>query len=164
MESESPSMKPGVLRFSEDVLEFPAVADLVGGHLSGPIARPLLEALQPHTDAEEIRRQLELVHEAREYARENNRPGFSSLSDPRPILAKLGIEGLSLTAHEILALVELARAARDLRELFRETPCESLNALAGALGDFRSLVASLDGKILPDGTLDSSASAELGRI
>ncbi len=164
MENEFVRQQPDSHEFSEIVLEFPAVVELLGGHLSGPIARQLLEALRPHTQVDEIRHQLDRVREAREYARETGRPSFSALTDPRPILAKLGIEGLSLTAHEILALLELARAARDLRGLFRETPFRSLDALAGALGDFRTLVASLDGKILPDGTLDSSASPELARI
>ena len=39
-----------------------------------------------------------------------------------------------------------------------------LSELARALPDFRSLVTELGGKINPDGTVDSSASAELGRV
>lgn len=164
MASESGQKHIGTCEFSEEVLEFAAIIELLGGYLSGPIGRELLEGLHPRTQVEEIRRELERVREAREYSRENGRPSFSALADPRSILAKLGIEGLSLTAHEILALLELARTAQDLRGLFRETPFRSLEALAGALADFRKLVADLDGKILPDGTLDSSASPELGRI
>ena len=39
-----------------------------------------------------------------------------------------------------------------------------LSELARGLPDFRSLVTELAGKINPDGTVDSSASAELGRV
>jgi DNA mismatch repair protein MutS2 len=39
-----------------------------------------------------------------------------------------------------------------------------LSELARALPDFRSLVTELGGKINPDGTVDSSASSELGRV
>ncbi len=164
MGNETDLNNPAAGGFSEDFLEFPAVVDLVGGFLSGPIARDLVARLRPRTDVELIRRELGLVREALEYIRESDRPSLSAVADPRPILAKLGIEGLSLTPHEILALLELARVARDLRELFRDTPSRNLDALAGGLADFRPLVAELDGKILPDGTLDSSASPELGRI
>jgi DNA mismatch repair protein MutS2 len=164
MASEFVQQNPDARDFSEDVLEFAAVVELLGGYLSGPVGRELLAGLRPRTLAGDIRRDLELVREAREYAREIGRPSLSALADPRTILAKLGIEGLALTAHEILALLELARTARDLRGVFRETPFRSLDALAGSLADFRSPVASLDGKILPDGTLDSSASPELGRL
>jgi len=61
-------------------------------------------------------------------------------------------------------VVEVARAARDLRSLFLKTPFTRLDGLARGLADFRSLVAELDGKILPDGSIDSSASPELARL
>jgi DNA mismatch repair protein MutS2 len=150
--------------FSLVPLDFPAVRELLRGFLSGPISRPLAESLHPRTELEALRRQLDLVREAQGYVREGSRPTFSGLPDPRPMLAKLAVEGLSLTAHEILALLELARISCDLRNAFQETPFTRLNVLAGSLADFKSLVGSLDGKILPDGTLDSSASPELGRI
>jgi DNA mismatch repair protein MutS2 len=44
------------------------------------------------------------------------------------------------------------------------SPTPRLTELARSLPDFRTLVTELSGKINPDGTLDSSASAELGRI
>lgn len=151
-------------RFSETVLEFPALVGLLRGYLSGPVARPLANELRPGTDQEQIRAALDLVKDAVGFARESSRPSFSALADPRPILAKLTVQGLSLTAQEILALLELARAGRDVRGLFRETPFPHLGALTRLLADFTRLLANLDGKILPDGTLDSSASPELGRI
>lgn len=151
-------------RFSVKVLEFPTVVELVRGFLTGEISRPLVERLAPRTELEIIRRDLELVGEARDFLRQSSRPGLSALPDPRPILAKLTVEGLSLTAHEILALLELARTACDLRGLFEETPFTRLDALARGMADFRELVEALNGKILPDGTMDSSASPELARI
>jgi DNA mismatch repair protein MutS2 len=151
-------------RFSEAVLEFPSLVELLRGFLTGSIAGPLVDAVRPSTEAVKIRDSLDLVRDATGFARESSRPSLSALQDPRPILGKLSVEGLSLTAQEILALLELARAARDLRGLFRETPFRNLDALVRSLGDFKALVQSLDGKILPDGTLDSSASPELGRI
>ena len=211
--------------FSRDVLEFPAVLELLHAYLSGPISEPLLEQVEPHTQLEKIRRDLELAGEAREYLRESSRPSLAGICEPSPLLEKLRVEGLALTAPEILALVEVARAGLDMYRTFAKPsapraarhegsggrtaidssetplgerggrgfdPAESrygeggrtpvgstapssgsaaapsalpcLSELARALPDFRSLVTELGGKINPDGTVDSSASPELGRV
>jgi DNA mismatch repair protein MutS2 len=150
--------------FSLKVLEFPAVVGLLRGFLSGPISEPALEELEPRAQLEEIACDFAQVAEAREYLRESPRPSLGLLKDPRGMLDKLAPEGVSLSALEILAVVEVARAARDLRSLFLKTPFTRLDGLARGLADFRSLVAELDGKILPDGSIDSSASPELARI
>jgi DNA mismatch repair protein MutS2 len=150
--------------FSRDVLEFPVVLDLMHSFLSGPIGEPRLAQVSPHTNLDLIRRDLELARETREYLRESTRPSFAALCEPGPLLDKLRVEGMSLTALEILALVELARAGLDMYRLFAKEPSPRLAELARTLADFRSLVTELGGKINPDGTLDSSASPELGRI
>ncbi len=150
--------------FSRDVLEFPAVLELLHHYLSGPISEPLLERVSPHTQLEKIRRDLELAGEAREYLRESTRPSLAGVTEPTPLLDKLRVEGLALAALEIVALVEVARAGLDMYRLFAKEPAPRLTELARALPDFRSLVAELAGKINPDGTVDSSASAELGRV
>ncbi len=150
--------------FSREVLEFPAVLELLRTFLSGPITEPLLASLGPRGDLESIRRDHERVREAREFLGASARPGLGSLRDPRSILAKLRVEGLSLTGREIVAVLALARTASDLRTLFAKTPFAHLDELARGLPDFRSLISELDGKILPDGSLDSSASAELARL
>jgi DNA mismatch repair protein MutS2 len=150
--------------FSRDVLEFAAVVELLHSYLSGPISEPLLEQVEPHTNLDLIRRDLELARETREYLRESPRPSLAALRDPRPLLDKLRVEGMSLAALEILALVEVARAALDMYRLFAKHPSPRLAELARALPDFRDLVTELGGKIHPDGTVDSSASPELGRI
>ena len=150
--------------FSRDALEFPGILELVRGFLSGPISEPLLRALEPRTDLEGIRREHELTREARECLREGSRPSLGSLKDPRSVLDRLAIEGESCAALEILALVEVARAARDLRGMFLKSPFTRLDALAGGTADFRDLVRELEGKILPEGTVDSSASPALARI
>jgi DNA mismatch repair protein MutS2 len=170
--------------FSREVLEFPAVLELLHGYLSGPISEPLLERVEPHTNIEVIRRDLALAGEAREYLREGTRPGLAWVCEPSALLEKLRVEGLALAALEILALVEVARAGLDMYRTFAKpsaphaaeggrTPAGAaaassgtprLTELARALPDFRSLITDLGGKINPDGTVDSSASTELGRV
>jgi len=151
-------------RFSQEVLEFPAVLELLGGYLSGPLSAPILDAVEPQTRLDAIRRLLEQAKEAREYLRESPRPSLGSLRDPRPLLEKLRIEGAALAALEILALTELARAALEMQRLFLKCPLARLDEWARSLADFRNLVTELEGKIHPDGSVDSSASPELARI
>jgi len=151
-------------RFSRDVLEFPAVLELLRGYLSGPLSEPILESVEPHTRLDLIRRQLEQAKEASEYLRESARPSLGSLRDPRPLLEKLRIEGAALGALEIFALTELARAALEIHRLFAKCSLPRLEELARSLADFRDLITELEGKIHPDGSVDSSASPELARI
>ena len=73
-------------RFSREVLEFPAILGLLRGYLSGPISKPCLDSVEPHTRIDLIRHQLEQAREAREYLRESPRPALGSLRDPRPLL------------------------------------------------------------------------------
>jgi DNA mismatch repair protein MutS2 len=155
--------RPAVDEFSRATLEFPAVIELLAGFISGPISEPLLEALQPTTALPSIRRDLELVREALAYLRESPRPGLARLKDTRELLERVAIEGVSLAALEILAIVEVARAARDIRSTFLRSPHPRLDELVRGLADFRSLLTELDGKIYPDGSIDSSASPELAR-
>jgi DNA mismatch repair protein MutS2 len=151
-------------RFSREVLEFPAVLELLRGYLSGPISTPHLDSIEPHARIDLIRRQLEQAKEAREYLRESPRPSLGSLRDPRPLLEKLRIEGATLEALEIFALTGLARAALEIHRLFAKSSLPRLEELARNLADFRDLVTELEGKIHPDGSVDSSASPELARI
>ena len=198
--------------FSREVLEFPAVLQLLHGFLTGPIGEPHWERVAPKTDLAKIRRELELAAEARKYLRDSHRPGLGGVVQPRVLLDKLTVEGVALEALEILALVEVARAALDMFRTLKtaggprpnqgdrlqagadrtsansashvspgndpagsatgqpQTPSKSsppvpkLSELARSLPDFRSLLTELGGKINGDGTVDSSASAELARI
>jgi len=149
-------------RFSLATLEFDGVLAILAELLSGSISESRLGELAPSTDLDRIRIDLARAGEARRYATENSRPGFASLGDPQPILEKLAIEGLSCEALEILALTVLARSAQSLRTAFGS--CPRLDQLASGLPDFRNLLGELEGKIAPDGTVESSASPELGRV
>jgi len=160
----NPTTTRAIDPFSREVLEFPEIVELLSGYLTGPVAEPLLEALAPSTDLEVIQRDHALAAEGREYLRESPRPGLGSLKDPRFLFEKLRVEGASLTALEILAVLAVARAACEFRRLFGPGALPRLRELARSMADLRDLVADLDGKILPDGSVDSSASPELARI
>jgi DNA mismatch repair protein MutS2 len=151
-------------RYSCRVLEFEAVKDLLRQFVSGPISYKSVAVLFPRDDLDAIRTSLERLREARDYLRESSRPSLGGLEDPAPILDRLRIEGVSCTACEILAVLGLMRKAQELGRSFDRNAFPQLASLAGVLPDFRTELSQLDGKIHPDGTLDSSASPELGRI
>src|SRR2546428_8792456 len=149
---------------SRDVLEFAGIRGLLRGFLSSPLSEPRLAALEPHTRLDDIRRAVERVGEARDFLRTVPRPRLDQLEAPRPILDRLRIEGIVLAPLEILDLVSVARAARDFHTLFAKTPLPRLKELSSGLPDFRSLISELEGKVLPAGSVDSSASPQLARI
>jgi len=151
-------------RFSCRVLEFDAVKELLREFLSGPISHSLAAALSPGDELDSIRVALERVREARDYLREGNRPSLGGLEDPHPILDRLRVEGVSCTTREILSVVAVMRKGQELRKNFAGDSFPHLAGLADRLSDFRSLLSALDGKIHPDGSIDSSASPELGRL
>jgi DNA mismatch repair protein MutS2 len=150
--------------FSLDALEFRAIIDLLRRFISGPISEPLVLTVEPHTDVSTIRRELDLAREARESLNISRRPSLSALIDPRPVLEKIRIEGVSCSAAEVSSILEVARAAYECRPLFQKTPLPRLDELAQSIPDLGGLVRELNGKILPDGLVDSSASPELARI
>jgi DNA mismatch repair protein MutS2 len=150
--------------FSRETLEFPSVVALLARRLSGSLAASLLARLEPGTNLEAIRREHVLVGEAIEFLRAESRPSFAEVGNPRPILERLRVEGQACSVSEILNLLALIRAASEVRATFAKTDLRLLAELASALADFSGIVEALEGKILPDGTLDSSASPELKRL
>lgn len=154
----------GLDPFSREALEFPAALNLFRPFLSGPVSEPALLDVNPRTDSAAILPLLAAAREANEYLRERSRPDFAGLADARPQVERLRIEGVSCQPLEILEVIHVARAACACRELFRDSQSPALEALASSLPDLRDLVKALNGKILPDGSLDSSASPALARI
>ncbi|HUY12827.1 MAG TPA: Smr/MutS family protein [Terriglobia bacterium] len=150
--------------FSLEALEFPAILEMLRPLLSGPVGHYLLASFGPNSSRSAIEDELARVDEAREYLVGSSRPSLSGLNDVRPILDKVQVQGVTCEALEILRVVEVARAAREIRPFFVKTPFTRLDQMAAALPDFRELLTALDGKILPDGSVDSSASPKLAAL
>ncbi len=162
--NEEPSLATADTAFSLNTLEFGEVQELLGRFLSGPLSAPVLSSVLPSSDPAEIQARFSLVDDAIKVLRAGPRPSLASLQDPRPILERLHVEGVACTGPEILAVVAVARAALGTRQSFTKSPFAALASLTARIADFRSLITALDGKINPDGSLDSSASPELARV
>ncbi|MGC8795193.1 MAG: endonuclease MutS2, partial [Bryobacteraceae bacterium] len=162
---------------SADLLEFEALRELLGRYVATPLGRAELERLAPGSDRAAIENELAEVEEAIAYLEAASRPQpaargaavrfrFDGLLDPGEALGRLRIEGAALEPRQILGLCELLDRASDIRAvLLAAAPrFPKLAARAAAMGEFRSLLKTLAGKILPDGTVADDASPELARL
>ncbi len=128
----------------------------------------------PSSDLLWIEREHALVGEMQLLLAEGGaQPSLSGLSDPTQLLAKSRLTGAALEPPEIRALLALAGAIdawastmRNPPDRFRSGGLPRLHALTEPVLDasLGPLVESIEAKLLPDGSLADTASAELGRI
>jgi DNA mismatch repair protein MutS2 len=162
---------------SSDLLEFEDLKRLLGRFVASPLGGRALAKLTPGDDRAAIEETLAETGEAVEYLRAASRPQpaargaavrlrFDPIPDPGEALAKLRMEGACLDAKEVLNLAELMDAGTNVRQLLASVSGRfpRLAARAQRIGEFRSLVADLTGKILPEGILADHASPELARL
>ncbi len=162
---------------SAEVLEFEPLRQLVGRYLSSAMGRRELAKVEPHNDRERLERDLAETGESIEYLRLASRPqpasrgaairvDFSGLPDTQAAVHKLHIEGASLDPKEIFDLFALLDRAADAKSVLTAAADRFplLGARARTIGDFRALLQSLDGKILPDGSVADNASVALNRL
>jgi DNA mismatch repair protein MutS2 len=162
---------------SAQLLEFDRLRQLLARYVSSVPGGVELAKLEPMQDRAAVERALADAGEAIEYLNASARPHaaargaavrlrFGSLPDATVSIAKLKIEGSSLEALEILALTELLDRASDIRSILLAVALRfpKLGARGAAMGEFRSLLKDLAGKILPDGTVADHASVLLGRL
>jgi DNA mismatch repair protein MutS2 len=162
---------------SADLLEFEALRRLLGRYIASPLGQEELAKVAPAGDRETAERLLAETAEAIAYLEAASRPQpaargaavrlrFSSLPDPAESMRKLRIEGAALEPKEIFQLSELLDRASDIRSVLLAVAerFPKLGARAAAMGEFRSLLKDLAGKILPDGTVADHASVLLARL
>ena len=175
------------MRADLEVLEFPALLDLLGRYARTPGGCKRLLALRPHHDREQLEVQLDRSREAAEYLRaaaapapaESSKGGsgpgksapllrldFGGIGDLEPVLANLRMEGAELEPSEISAVLQLLDRAGDCKHVLtaRRDRFPVLAELVAGIGEFCRLLRELSGKIRPDGTLEDHASLELWRL
>ena len=150
---------------------------LVGRYIYSDPGRRELEKLEPRMDGEALTAELAETGEAMEYQRLATRPqtatrgaairiDFSGLPDTEPAIHKLHIEGASLDPKEIFELFALLDRSADAKSVLTASSerFPRLARRAQNIGEFRTLLRDLEGKILPDGSVADHASVALGRL
>jgi len=162
---------------SADLLEFDALKRLVGRYVSSPLGRAELEKVAPSSDQASLTATLAEVEEAIQYLRSAAQPkpaqrgaairlDFSGVSDLRLAGEKLRIEGATLEPKEIFDLIALLDRAADIKSILNAVAerFPRLGRRALAIGEFRTVLQEVAGKILPDGTVADHASVALARL
>jgi DNA mismatch repair protein MutS2 len=166
MVSESSPMTHSSAR----LLEFETLRDLLAGYASSPLGRRCIAGLQPSLDRPWIAAQQQLTAEIREFRRVGGRFEFSGLPEVAKFLEKSRIRGAAIETTEIRDIVLLVDRATEWREIVKQPPASmrsewaAVAALSADIQDFAEFLRYFRNKILPDGTLDDRASAELTRI
>ncbi|HKT50582.1 MAG TPA: endonuclease MutS2 [Candidatus Angelobacter sp.] len=157
---------------SSRILEFDQFRDLLSAYVNSPLGKGRVVQLGPSSNREWIAEQQQLAAETRRFLSAGGRFDFSGLFDASKLLAKAKIPGAALEIAEIRDILLIADKAAEWREIalrppeavLREKAWEGMQALSLQIADFTAVLRYFRNKILPDGTLDDRASAELSRI
>ena len=161
---------------SSDSLEWEGVRALVRRFISTSAGDAELEKTAPSIDRPAIERSLAEAGEGMAYLRASSGPQPSGKSAIRVNLnglpnvtvsvQKLHIEGAALEPREIFDLIGFRDRAADAKSSLTAAAerFPLLAARAHAIGDFRDLLRTVEGKIQADGTVLDSASPHLNRI
>ena len=159
-----------MLHSSARLLEFETLRELLGGYASSPLGRRRVAELEPSLDRQWIETQHQLTTEIREYRRVGGRFEFGGLPEVGKLLEKSRIRGATIETTEIRDIVLLVDRASEWREIVKQPPAamrsewKAVDALSAEIQDFGEFLRYFRNKIMPDGTLDDRASAELTRI
>ena len=165
------------MKTSAEVLEFEALRQLLGRYIASPLGKRELEKVRPFDNRAALDTALAEAGEAVQYlhAALHPQPGgrggalrieFGGIPDVEPAVHKLHIEGAGLEPKEIFGLFTLLDIAADVKSALSAAAerFPLLGRRANSIGEFRTLLRELDGKILPDGSVADHASVALGRL
>src|SRR5262249_32176195 len=151
-----------------NTLEFQSLVGLLARHVQTPQGRLLVEKTGPSVEFEQIKQELALTTECVNYNAAGGAFSLSGIEETGDSISQLQIRGSSLEPLQILGLERLIAVGVDLRGQLRppEAPASfpRLYSMTSRLPDLRNLLASIRGKILPNGEIDDNASPGLARI
>ena len=150
---------------SLELLEFPRVREALAAHTQMVMAHERALALQPAYDLELVRQYQQETAEARLLLDESGGGDLGLGPDPRPLLARAGMQGV-LSGAELIAVadaIDLTRRAKaEGGRLGAKTPL--LRNLARNITDLRSLERELRAKLSGSGELVDDASPLLREL
>jgi DNA mismatch repair protein MutS2 len=160
-------MPANLTQTSDAALGFPSLLRIVRGYCQSETGAAAIEALRPTGDRVWIERQHRLTTEVRAFLRTGGGFGFDGITDISRPLSKARIPGAMIEAEEIRAILTVVERAASWREVALHPPVELrtgwplVGEISSGILDFRSLLDYFEGKLMPDGSLDDSASPAL---
>src|SRR5258707_2347493 len=148
-----------------DLLEFGKVRDLLAGYAACSLGKELASQLEPSTDADKIRADLDLVTEMVDALAQGQTPPFGGLHDVR-LLARRAAIGSMLTAEQLLEVAETLTCTGNMyRYRMRLPECfQRLIALLVPVEDLGLVAKNISGCIDGRGHILDMASRELAQI
>src|SRR5512146_1281578 len=107
---------------SAQVLEFPALRQLLRGYAWSPLGQGRVERLAPTADRVWIEHQQQLTSEVRRFLRSGGHFDFSGLIDPGALVEKSRIEGAALEAGQLRDIIMVVDRADEWRHTVQNPP------------------------------------------
>jgi DNA mismatch repair protein MutS2 len=151
------------------VIEFPAALELVAGRASSALGAERLSGFSPRTNGEWLDREHSRVTVVRSLVEGELAWHPQPIPDVRAALARLRVEGASLTAADLLALAGILRSSRlsldtiksdDVPPLARAMLAPEVDALFVSPADEKRIATAID----DDGNVRDEASPLLRRV
>ncbi|MBW2061898.1 MAG: Smr/MutS family protein [Deltaproteobacteria bacterium] len=148
------------------VLEFDRLLDLLAAEASSEPGSTCCQALKPDLSAQEAQHVWSLIDEAREMIELDGPPPLSDLAEVGPVLARLSVEGASLSPDDLLLVGRVIRTGRLTRRFVadRKERAPLLFDMVSLVPLLSELEASLDRSLGPHGEVLDTASAKLAQI
>jgi DNA mismatch repair protein MutS2 len=151
-----------------NVIEFPRTLALISERASSPLGAERVRELRPMTDRDAIEREHARVAAVRALVSGEEPWQLNGVPDARPALARLRLEGASLSAPDLLVGGALLRSSRLTRESLRGRASPVVTAVLSAqverLFINRGIEESIERAIDEDGQVRDDASSSLRKI
>ena len=145
-------------------LEYDKIIQMLCERANSSIGRELLSTLEPSSEFESVRRQLDLTEEAESYYFKTGRSPVNAFSDMRECLRRMHAS-LYINAAELLGVASCLRASRVVKEaLYDPESGGLLSGLAQQLVVHRSIEEEIKRCILSEDEIADAASPDLARI
>src|SRR5947209_3814992 len=148
-----------------ELLEFGKVRDLLAGYAACSLGKELARQVEPSTDPDRVRAELDLVSEMADALGEGLTPPFGGLHDVR-LLARRAAIGSLLTAEQLLELADTLACTGNMFRYRMRLPerYQRLIELLTPVEDLGPVAKTITGSIDTRGHVLDMASRELAQV
>lgn len=156
-------------KFDTLSLEFDRVIDLIRSTVRSPYGKEAVARLNPERSPDELKVELPLLSELRNYIYYDGTFHFEDVPDLRPLLENLSRKSAFLEPEELNALSKNLSLRENLRHELENNPETAekyplIEAFLNELPSTSALKERIERLVMPDGSIRESASPELKRI